>query len=113
MNVPKKVEVSDLHADTFLPHLNSTFSVRLGDSDTLELELIEVSDKSEEAKQKSGIEVELFSLSFKGPLDKIITQDTHQIEHEHMGTFPLFIGPVFQDKKGIYYQAVFNRVQLD
>lgn len=36
-------------------------------------------------------------------------QGTFELEHEKLGTFPLFLVPIGPDHQGFRYQAVFNR----
>jgi len=52
---------------------------------------------------------EQFSLLFYGPNDCNLGQGTFELEHETMGTFPLFLVPIGPDHQGLRYQAVFNR----
>jgi hypothetical protein len=35
----------------------------------------------------------------------------YQLQHERLGAFELFLVPVGQDQDGVYYEAVFNRLQ--
>ena len=88
-------------AATFAGHLNSTFRVR--HEPTTELEFVEVVDGS------AGDHIN-FSLVFRGPLQPLLPQRIYQVEHDQLGRFDLFIVPIRRDTHGLYYEAVFNRV---
>jgi hypothetical protein len=89
----------------FEPHLNSTFQVQTGADQSVDIELIEISDKSSD-------QVECFSLIFKGPLDKPFMQCIYKLRHPQMGEPEIFLVPITYGKSdSMYYQAVFNRVK--
>ena len=87
----------------FAEQLNSKFCLLLEDRE-IELELSEVS----ELKVTPGQEV--FSLVFCGPAAFVLPQQCYQLEHDHMGAFDILIVPIRRDDKGVYYEAVFNRL---
>lgn len=93
----------------FEPHLNTTFRAFYAEGQFLELELIEVSDPDERRARKPRWQ-ERFSLLFRGPADTMLPHSTYLFRHEAMGDFDLSISPVEQDARGVYYEAVFNRV---
>ncbi len=93
---------------SFEPHLNTTFRVVHDGTDTFELALIEVADKT-----PAGFPGEQFSLLFKGPLEVMLLQQTCTLEHPEMGQVMLFLVPVDQKKDGYRYEAVFNYAVLD
>jgi hypothetical protein len=95
--------MTNLTQEEFAAHLNTKFRVFHSESET-EVELVEVS----EINRRSG--QERFSLVFRGPLKSFVPQGNYRWEHEAMGEFPLFIVPIRQDKKGFYYEAIFNRL---
>jgi hypothetical protein len=95
------LEIQNAVAATFAGHLNSTFRVR--HEPTTELELVEVTDGS------AGDHIN-FSLQFRGPLQPVLLQQIYQVEHDGLGRFDLFIVPIRRDAHGLYYEAVFNRV---
>jgi hypothetical protein len=47
-------------------------------------------------------------LKFRGA--ETLRQNTYRIEHEVLGRFELFLVPAGKNKKGVYYQAVINRL---
>jgi len=90
---------------TFEPHQNTTFhlSQDAEDAPSLDLELIEVTDKTPE-----GFEGEQFSLVFKGPPDTPLYQQTYTLAHDEMGELALFLVPVGKEDDGMLYEAFFN-----
>jgi len=95
------MEIQNAVAATFAGHVNSTF--RVCHEPATELELIEVSDGS------AGDHIN-FSLQFRGPLQPLLPQQIYPVEHDQLGRFDLFIVPIRRDAHGLYYEAVFNRV---
>ncbi len=93
-----------LPKSTFVENLNTVFRARLDDSTVVEMELIEVIDRRSTPKQ------EQFSLLFRAPADAPTDQGTFLLEHEELAAGELFLVPVTRDEKGLYFQAVFNRL---
>ena len=87
--------------DSFAPLLNSRFQLE-GSSESIELELTEVSELHEARGRAS------FSLVFRGPGDRFLAQETYRFHHSALGAIDLFIVPIGQDEQGLYYEAVFN-----
>ena len=69
----------------------------------LTLDLVEVTEDDPTSVQ------EHFSLVFRGPHDRVLSQGMCRMEHAALGVFVLFIVPVGPDARGMRYQAVFNR----
>ena len=98
------IDVSTLKKSTFDPYLNSKYEVHTESAGIVEVELIEITDHSQE-------NVESFSLIFKGPLDKPFEQRIHKVKHPEMGELQFFLVPITYGKMdAMYYQAVFNRL---
>lgn len=98
------IDVANLKKSTFDPYLNDKFEVHTESVGVVEVELIEVTDISQQ-------NVEGFSLVFKGPLEKPFEQRIHKITHAKMGETALFLVPItFGKMDAMYYQALFNRV---
>jgi len=81
----------------------------------LRLELVEVKTLPEEFLPPrdgpiayEGGRKTAFSLLFRGPADQQLPQDTYALELQELGPLTLFLVPVGQDRKGIYYESVFN-----
>lgn len=94
-----------LEHEVFSRYLNTTFRISLGESNTLEAELVTVGEQLLSAQQ------ERFSLIFRGPVQPLLPQAIYPFEHDEMGEFSLFIVPLRQDEEGTYYEACFNRVR--
>ncbi len=90
---------------TFSENLNGDFYVRLDDSTTVKLVLIEVSELRESHRNH------FFSALFRGPLEPLLPQHLYGIENERLGLFDLFIVPVGVTEAGYEYEAVFNRIK--
>jgi hypothetical protein len=93
--------------EDFSPHLNEGFLVRL-DAAELRLELVEARDfGSGERLEGRG---RGFWLVFRGPRGSVMPQRTYRLEHPALGGLDVFLVPIGLDTRGMYYQAVFNRV---
>jgi hypothetical protein len=88
---------------TFEPHQNTTFRLELEGADPLDLELVEVTDKTPER-----FPGEQFSTIFRGPSEVYLPQSIYPLEHPQMGRLNLFLVPVDHKKDGYYYEAFFN-----
>jgi hypothetical protein len=97
--------IEDVTAGTFSEILNTRFRLNLTQSDVLELELIKVEDLATSAKQ------ERFSVIFRGPRDRGLSQGTYSFEHDKLGTLDLFIVPIGMEEDGVVYEAAFNRLK--
>jgi hypothetical protein len=97
--------VDTLEHEIFSSYLNTTFRISLDESNTLETELVSVSDHLLSPQQ------ERFALVFRGPGQPLLPQAIYRFEHDEMGEFTLFIVPVRQEEDGIYYEACFNRMR--
>jgi hypothetical protein len=92
--------LKNLHSDSFMPHLQTKFSL----TDNFSLELVEVYVPPSTRRQ------ERFSLIFIGPSERILQQGMYSLQHEAMGALDLFLVPIGQDERGVQYEAVFNRL---
>lgn len=97
--------IEDLTAATFSEILNTKFRLNFPDADVLELELVKVEDFGSTAIQ------ERFTVLFRGPLDRGVTQGSYSFEHDTLGTFDLFIVPIAREEEGMVYEAAFNRLK--
>jgi hypothetical protein len=94
-----------LEHEIFSKYLNTNFRISIGESNTIEAELREVSELLLSPGQ------ERFAIVFRGPKQSFLSQASYRFEHDEMGEFTLFIVPIRQDDDGIYYEAVFNRIR--
>jgi hypothetical protein len=92
-----------LHYEDFAPHVNSKFRAQLGNGSTMELELINVEEKSPSPRQ------EQFVLTFRAPSDAPPEQQIFTLQHEALGSGIMFLVPIGRDAGRLIYEAVFNR----
>ncbi len=90
----------------FAQHISTNFSLASADGESVELELVEATDKT-----PADIEGEQFSLVFRGPPQPALTQRIYTLEHPDMGKLELFLVPVGLDESGRLYEAFFNRLK--
>lgn len=90
--------------DTFSGYVNTEFLMHYGDSQSAELDLISVTDVGSSARQIQ------FSLVFLGPNEAPLAQGIYRIEHDELGALDLFLVPIGRDKRGVHYEAIFNRI---
>jgi hypothetical protein len=99
--------IEALEKEIFTPLLNDKFEVYPIGMDKVEVELVQITEKS------TGFS-EGFSLLFRGPRDNVFPHDTHKIKHSKVGEFELFIGPIMYPKTdGVYYEVIVNRLKKD
>lgn len=91
--------------EKFAGLLNSTFTVQTGDAQSINAELVQISEQRLAGRQ------EMFSIVFRGPADFALGQALCHFHHENTGDFEIFITPVRQDEQGFYYEAVFNLIR--
>lgn len=98
-----------LTSGDFRPYLNQKFHIHYGQGETLEVELIEVTDLRETRQNlPAGVRTP-FSLIWRSSNPtQYLPQHTFQITHETMGTLEIFIVPIGPDSVGMRYQAIFT-----
>ena len=89
----------------FAKHLGTKFQVQVAPEQTIDIELIEVSDLKQSARQ------EQFGILFRGPNEYFLGQGIRRLGHEDFGPADIFLVPIRQDNAGFYYEAVFNRIR--
>ena len=92
---------------TFAPYVNTVFRIYPDTSKALKTTLVSVGDIGPVPDRKKAGR-ECFVLRFRGT--ELLRQNTYRIEHEVLGRFQLFLVPAGKNKKGVYYQAVINRL---
>ena len=98
---------ASLQYEEFTENLNTKFQIQFDDTNSIEVELVEVSER------KLAPQQEQFSVVFRGPNGNAFRQGTHRFAHGRMGEFEIFIVPIDHDAEGIYYEAIFNRFLKD
>ena len=99
-------DLSLLKLEDFQTCLGQTFTVMLEDTDSLELELIQVKpigvfDSEADARQS-------FSLLFRGPAEPMLPQQIYGLENITLGEQQIFLVPVGPDETGMLYDSTFN-----
>lgn len=92
---------------TFLPYVDTVFRIYPDSSKVLKTTLVSVGDIGPVPDRKAAGR-ECFVLKFRGT--ESLRQNTYRIEHNVLGRFELFLVPAGKNKKGVYYQAVINRL---
>ncbi len=103
------MDLSNLNVEDFSARIGDEFRIAVNDGDpvTLVLTAAEVQAAAETTDRTDSA----FSVVFRGPLNSPLPQQIFEMEHPEMGTLPLFIVPVQQDEQGIYYEAIFTRLE--
>lgn len=96
-----------LSRDQFAEHLNTTFKIYLTPETTVDAELMEVSEIRKRPRQ------EAFSLLFLALTQTPFEQAAYKVEHPTLGSDILFLVPIERIERGIYYEALFNRLTND
>jgi hypothetical protein len=91
--------------EQFSSQVNRTFRASVPDAAEFELTLIEFREITDDDFQ------ETFSLLFLAPADFAANQGTYQMENDEMGSLDIFLVPIKRDDKGIYFEAIFNRLK--
>ncbi|MGZ4900818.1 MAG: DUF6916 family protein [Candidatus Angelobacter sp.] len=95
--------LDSLNAGIFSAQLHTQFKLLREGAEPITLELIEVKESDPSPK------VELFTLHFLGPAAPRVAQHIHQLEHDTLGTFEIFLTAIAGDEQGITYESVFHR----
>lgn len=95
---------------SFEPYLHHSFSIRSGDEDPLEVELISVTELSDGgAHSLSEGERIPFSIIFRDARSEpVLQQAIYTVEHPQLGALGIFLVPIGPDEHGLCYEAVFN-----
>jgi hypothetical protein len=92
----------ELTLGTFAPVVGDVFEVDAGEAGTLKLKLVEAI-----AAPDPNAPREPFVLTFKGPVEPVLAQQTVPLRHGSLGTLEIFVVPVGRDAEGATYEAVF------
>jgi hypothetical protein len=91
-----------LRLATYVPLVGSTFKIQRRGASPLSVKLAA-------ATRLQGVG-ESFSLVFRGHANAKLGQDTYDLEHPSLGTFPLFVVPIGRATKGQDFQVIVNRI---
>ena len=99
------MEIANIQRSTFEPMLGEEFALHGADSDT-GLRLIRVDPLKGAASGR-----EPFSLTFKGPVEPVYSQQNFTLSHAEFGALTLFMVPVGRDgdpvSGSVLYEAIF------
>lgn len=96
-----------LNQETFSRQLNTKFSFSREDVEVA-VKLIEVNNLTPKMAATNG--KECFGLVFIGSHKQPVRQETYRVTHNSIGKFDMLVVPVASNKKGVYYEAIFNRL---
>jgi hypothetical protein len=95
-----------LEGADFRPHLGSTFTLWVSESQRLELVLVDVTEHPHllgVAGRRRG-----FTAVFRSAAPGHVPQAIYRLDHERMGTLELFLVPIGPSDGAMRYEAVFN-----
>jgi hypothetical protein len=99
------MDLNELTYDTFAGRVGETFrDTGAGTS----LELLEVSDLTEVARNVPDGARAPFSLVFRAPAEPLVEQSIRTLVHDDLGELAIFLVPIAREPDGLRYQAVFS-----
>jgi hypothetical protein len=102
------MELNELTAETFRPHIGSTFTVEFLDGAKLDLTLEDVS-VLQLRKMIPRLARDTFGIYFAGPKDLAFPQGTYDVHHDVLGTMTLFVVPKGRRADGGFsFEAIFT-----
>jgi hypothetical protein len=107
---PPAVDLGELSAATFFPHIGDSFTIQIDAETNLDLELLEVTNpaRSGPPGPPQGDRRAPFSIVFRAATAPLLPQSVYAIAHGQIGRLDIFIVPIGPDKVGMLYQAVFT-----
>jgi len=108
--------ISEFTAATFHPLVGAPLSICSGVGEITALTLVHVRIGAKRNSDRFGnafvlpetVRSESFALTFRGPVQPALPQDTYEFDHPALGRFALLIVPIGIDAEGRYYEAVFG-----
>jgi hypothetical protein len=97
--------LDQLTAETFEPHVGTSFWVEFPNDAKVELRLTRAAKVME--SEAARLERHPFSLFFEGPKSFLLKQHTYHVAHEKLGAMDVFLVPVGQTAETYQYEAVF------
>lgn len=94
----------------FSPLVGETFTLRVDDSRSLDVELAQCSDLSRDspASRSDDGRRSPFSLVFRGPANVVLPQRIYRLQHPSVGSFEPFLVTIGPDERGMRYEAIFS-----
>jgi hypothetical protein len=91
---------------TFQPHVGQTFRLRLAESASVDLTLVEASPLGTDADTRRLRAP--FRLIFRGSMGRAPRQAIYTIEHETLPPIEVFLVTISADATGVYLEAIFT-----
>ena len=88
----------------FLGAVDSRFDVSQADGAPVEFTLVECKSLLSDEHQ------ECYSLVFRGPAEIPAVQNIYTLKNDKLGSLELFLVPIKNDDKGLYFEAVMNHL---
>ncbi len=103
--------LEQLNFDKFEQCLNTEFLFQSENHPPATMRLIEVTDRRRAAAMEAKVTPagECFSIVFRGPRRRVLSQHVYQIRHETLGEFSLLVVPMGHNRMGGRYEAIINR----
>ncbi|MBC8094268.1 MAG: hypothetical protein H7Y43_00515 [Akkermansiaceae bacterium] len=98
-----RASLRELTVAYFKPLVNSRFVVNVRTDNAVTLKLVSARAIDVDPKGRS------FSLQFTGPTDQFLAQRVHELRHDEIGTFEVFMVPHHSDSDVQHYEVLFNR----
>jgi len=98
------ISLETLTADTFQPHIDTTFQLRRADDSESPVALRQLSRYA--TVSRSGRQQ--FSLVFIGTPGEVLPQHIYGLHHPELGALELFLVPIGVCPEGTRYEAVFT-----
>lgn len=98
--------LDQLTAESFEPHVGSSFWAEFPSGGKVELRLMRVARVME--SEAARLDRHPFSLFFIGPKSYMLHQQTCHLTHQAMEPMDIFLVPVGQDAQAYHYEAVFT-----
>lgn len=98
----------------FAACINSVFQVERTGAPAVPLRLIELNGLVPEEAQAEAARFgqESFALAFRAPRGQVLTQSTYRFNHQHLGSFDLFIVPLKNTRDEQLYAAIINHLRI-
>ncbi len=98
--------LDQLTAESFEPHVGTSFWAEFPNGGKVELRLVRAAKVME--SEAARLDRHPFSLFFIGPKSYRLEQQIYHLTHEAMGALDIFLVPVGADAQTYQYEAVFT-----
>lgn len=95
---------------SFYPYIYTSFTFTNKDGRNVPLSLTAMTDTKPADFKAAFAGEECFTMTFSGPANRLLTQDTYSVSHFALGNFSLFITDGDKGKRNSSYTAVINRI---